>query len=299
VLPLAQNSTIARPNGGGPGRAIASALVAVVALAGGAGAPGKPRDRRGLSIRAERVATPTPDMTWLDDGSLLPMSCRAGTLADGDVCVHLPDDDEGAPEAQSAQNEHHDPRGHWTAYDEIPRRSDRPSDYDSYRYPVRCDHNCVVSGFDLDRPDDLQRRGRRLRQVGHGAVDLPQRKGTPILMIALEHQQGDAEVVYVGPLFGMTVITRHALREAGQLRDYLLIFGHLDAQAPEVRTGVRLKEGDIVGFVGDTGSPDLVHLHLEARRMRPGVDATKLTPSAAIANENSVVCDPRNVLPLR
>jgi hypothetical protein len=34
------------------------------------------------------------------------------------------------------------------------------------------------------------------------------------------------------------------------------------------------------------------------RRVREGVDLAKLGPSAMVANENSVVCDPRNVLPL-
>jgi hypothetical protein len=45
-----------------------------------------------------------------------------------------------------------------------------------------------------------------------------------------------------------------------------------------------------------------VHLHLEARRVREGVDVTRmgaLGPGAMIDNDSSVVCDPRNVLPLR
>jgi murein DD-endopeptidase MepM/ murein hydrolase activator NlpD len=145
----------------------------------------------------------------------------------------------------------------------------------------------------------MQRRGRRLSHVGHGAVDLPQKKGTPILTVPLEHQEGDADVVYVGPLFGTTVITRHTLREGGMQRDYILLFGHLDAPAPGLQVGAHLHEGDLVGFVGDTGSPELVHLHLEARRVRDGVDIQKLSPGLIIANENSVVCDPRNVLPLK
>jgi murein DD-endopeptidase MepM/ murein hydrolase activator NlpD len=118
-------------------------------------------------------------------------------------------------------------------------------------------------------------------------------------MVTLEHQLGDAEVVYVGPLFGTTVMTRHTLREAGQLHDYLLLLGHLDAPAPGIEVGSRLKDGDTIGFVGDTGSPELVHLHLEARRVRSGVDLGKLPPGTMIANETSVVCDPRNVLPLK
>jgi murein DD-endopeptidase MepM/ murein hydrolase activator NlpD len=156
-----------------------------------------------------------------------------------------------------------------------------------------------VSGYDLDRPDELQRRGRRLRHVGHGAVDLLQKRGTPVTLVALEHQQGDAEVIYAGPLFGTTIVTRHTVREGGDLRDYLLVFGHLDATAPGVDRGARLREGDTIGFVGDTGSPDLVHLHLEARRLRPGTDATKLTPAALVDGVDTVVCDPRNVLPLK
>jgi murein DD-endopeptidase MepM/ murein hydrolase activator NlpD len=245
-------------------------------------------------VSGESPAVPTPASSTPSPGL-----CPAGTLPDGDVCVHLAGDDDG-PEAEPEENAHHDRRGRWIVYDQIPRRPERTADYDAYRYPVPCTKGCVVSGYDLDRPDESQRRGRRLSHVGHGAVDLVQRKGTPVTMLPLEHQEGDAEVIYVGALFGTTVLTRHALREGGQLRDYVLLFGHLDAPAPGLTVGSRLREGDLVGFVGDTGSPELVHLHLEARRVRSGVDVAKLAGGAAmIANENSVVCDPRNVLPTR
>lgn len=266
-------------------------LLAVAALSVGAGSS------RSATDRAIHPRVAVDDHGPLA-GALPPAPCPARTLPDGDVCVGLSGDD-GSPDLESAQNAHHDTRGRWIVYDEIPRRPERPSDYDAYRYPVPCEHACVVSGYDLDRPDAEQRRGRRLRQIGHGAVDLPRPRGTPIVDVSLEHQQGDSEVVYVGPLFGTTVITRQTLLEAGQLRDYLVLFGHLDAQTPGLQAGARLKEGDNVGFVGDTGSPGLVHLHLEIRRVREGINAADLGPSAMIANENSVVCDPRNVLPLK
>jgi murein DD-endopeptidase MepM/ murein hydrolase activator NlpD len=234
-------------------------------------------------------------------GDLSPAVCPAGTLPDAEACVHIPLADELAsgPETESEANAHFDRHGRWVIYDQIPRRPERPVDYDAYRYPVPCVHGCVVSGYDLDRPDESQRRGRHLTFVGHGAVDIPQPKGTPISFVALEHQEGDAEVVFVGPLFGETVIARVSLREGGRLRDYILLFGHLDAPASGLAPRAYLKEGDLVGTVGDTGSPSLVHLHLEARRVREGVDVAKLSGAAIIANENSVVCDPRNVLPLR
>ena len=234
-----------------------------------------------------------------------PAPCQAGFLPDNDACVHSPerdDDDTSGPDVPAASNAHFDKHGRWVIYDQIPRRPDRPADYDAYRYPVPCTHGCVVSGYDLDRPDESQRRGRHLTFVGHGAVDLPQPRGTPIQFVPLEHQEGAAEVVYVGPLFGTTVIVRATLREGGRLRDYLLLFGHLEGAAPGLGPGVPLERGGTLGTVGDTGSPELVHLHLEARRVREGVDIRKFSPgspAAMIANENSIVCDPRNVLPLR
>jgi murein DD-endopeptidase MepM/ murein hydrolase activator NlpD len=275
------------------------AVSAIVVALGSVGA-GTARPPIVLHRHVEAEARPAGDPVTRTGPDATSFACPLAALPDGDACVRIPGDDEG-PEAELAENAHHDKRGRWVVYDQIPRRPERPADYGAYRYPVVCEsaNACVVSGYDLDRPDEMQRRGRRLSHVGHGAVDIPQHKGTPIAMLPLEHQEGDADVVYVGPLFGTTVVTRHALREGGQLRDYLLLFGHLDALAPGLNAGARLKEGDLVGFVGDTGSPELVHLHLEARRVRDGVDVGKLLPGAMIANENSVVCDPRNVLPLR
>ena len=118
-------------------------------------------------------------------------------------------------------------------------------------------------------------------------------------MLALEHQEGDAEVLFVGDLFGRTVVTLHTLREAGQLREYVLLFGHLDAPAPGLAKGAHLAAGELVGTVGDTGSPELVHLHLEARRVRSTVHIRNEPGYKLVANGCTVVCDPRNVLPLK
>lgn len=226
--------------------------------------------------------------------------CPRGTLPDGPVCIRLPSFPFDLPEAEAAPNAHRDRRGTFQVYEQIPRRPERPADYEAYRYPIPPalpGGRHVVSGYDLDRPDEAQRRGRHLRAVGHGGLDIPQARGTPVKVVSLEAQQGDAEVIYVGPLFGTTVVTRHSLREGGQLRDYLVLFGHLERPAPGVAPGSRAAEGDVVGFVGDTGSPELVHLHLEARRVREGVDVAKLSPARLLDASVSVVSDPRNVLP--
>lgn len=202
----------------------------------------------------------------------------------------------GAPLAKVVPTGHTEKDGHWLDYDQIPRRPGRPEDYAAYRYPVI--DAPVVSGYDLDKPDDEQRRGH-MNAVGHGGVDLMAPMGTPISMLRLEHQVGQAEVLYVGTFYGETVITRHVVREGGVNRDYILIFGHLDRAADDVRRGVRLREGATLGFVGNTSSPELVHLHLEARRVRPGVDAWRMPTSVYEVRDLTVVTDPRNVLPLR
>lgn len=230
--------------------------------------------------------------------------CPPGMLPDGEACVRFPSDEEfdDVEDAPIAPNAHRERSGRWAIYDQIPRRPDRPADYELYRYPIPSGlyaGRTVASGYDLDRPDELQRRGRRIRAVGHGGVDLPAPRGTPVALVPLVHQQGNADVVYVGPLVGMSVVTRHTVREGGQLRDYVVVFGHLDAAAPGLSAGAELRDGDPVGFVGDTGSRELIHLHLEVRRVRDGVDVTKKAPGLLMDGTTSVVCDPRNVLPLK
>lgn len=248
-------------------------------------------------IREARVAIAHPEVGAPAEGG----DCAPGMFPDNGACVHL--ESEAPEDVPVAQNAHRERSGKWVLYDEIPRRPDRPSDYDAYVYPVPPGlpgGHSVISGYDLDRPDEAQRRGRTLHATGHGGVDLPQVRGTPVTMIALDHQQGDAEVVYTGPLFGTTVVTKHTVREGAGLRDYILLFGHLDAIAPGMTKGHVVRAGDVVGVVGDTGSPELVHLHLEARRVREGADVSAVaTPNELLATETSVVCDPRNVLPLR
>jgi murein DD-endopeptidase MepM/ murein hydrolase activator NlpD len=232
--------------------------------------------------------------------ALASMDCPEGTLPDQGVCVHLGEED--APDSPASPNAHRERSGRWAMYDQIPRRPERPADYDAYLYPVPpglANGHSVLSGYDLDRPDPQQRRGRKLHAVGHGGVDLPQAKGTPVRMIRLEHQEGDPTILYLGPLFGTTVVTHHVLREAGELRDYILLFGHLDGWPPGLKAGMTVKDGDTVGFVGDTGSPELVHLHLEARRVREGVDLAAHANPSVVVDAVSIVCDPRNVLPLR
>jgi murein DD-endopeptidase MepM/ murein hydrolase activator NlpD len=226
--------------------------------------------------------------------------CPRGTLPDGNVCVPVPDPSALGLALVEQQNEHHDRSGQLRIYDQIPRRPDRLKDFRKYRLPVPVlpDQSFVTSGYDLDRPDAEQRRGAELSAVGHGGVDLAQARGTEVHLVNLENQVGDADVLEVGHLFGNSVVTHHTLREAGALREYLVIYGHLESPAPGLSHGQSLKAGALLGYVGDSGSPGVVHLHLEVRRAREGVNAGQLPLGQVNQNAKTVVCDPRNVLEL-
>lgn len=202
---------------------------------------------------------------------------------------------QGLPPAVIVKNGHTERSGRWLEYEQIALRPGRPDSYLAYRYPVDAP---VVSGYDLGEPDSEQRRGT-MSAVGHGGLDLAAPFGTPITLPRLEHQIGNAEVLYAGWLYGETVVTRHTVLEGGVERDYLLLLGHLHSVNEHVQRGRTLREGSIVGFVGNSGSPQFVHLHLETRRVREGTNLRTLTGDGLRAREFSIVSDPRNLLPLR
>jgi hypothetical protein len=229
------------------------------------------------------------------------LTLPCGLFLEGEPHLTLFDDPRWwePPAATAVAAWHTDKQGAIIEYDQIPRRWDRPLDYDAYRYPVvgYPGWATVTSGYDLDLPDVEQRRGA-MRAVGHGGLDLPQVRGTTVTLISLAQQLGDAKVVHVGTLFGNSVVTLHAVREGGERRNYFLIFGHLDSAAPGLLAGQVLPAGSVVGFVGNSEA-DFVHLHLEVRRVRDGVDPATLTGYRVLARDTTIVTDPRNVLPTK
>jgi murein DD-endopeptidase MepM/ murein hydrolase activator NlpD len=229
-----------------------------------------------------------------------PQCPEAQVLLDG-ICVALrsvvPDDVSGA----LVSNAHTDRGGNLVVYEHIPRRPDLSADYDRYEYPTQpWGGHTVTSGYDLGRSDASQRRGPDFTAVGHGGVDLPQDRGAPVRVLALRAQQGDAEVVYAGHLFGTTVVLSHVIREQNTTRTYLSLHGHLDNIAPGIHKGQIVTAGTVLGFVGDTGAEGIVHLHYEIRLVRAGINPARVDrPTDLVAQNVSVPCDPRNVLPLR
>ncbi len=101
----------------------------------------------------------------------------------------------------------------------------------------------------------------------HSGIDLAAREGTPVLSV------GGGRVVFAGryPLrrnvrwwrYGNVVVVAHGER-------YLTIYAHL--QEISVRRGARLRRGEELGTVGNTGWSTSPHLHFEVRVLTEGSD---------------------------
>ncbi|MBK8228842.1 MAG: peptidoglycan DD-metalloendopeptidase family protein [Flavobacteriales bacterium] len=88
----------------------------------------------------------------------------------------------------------------------------------------------------------------------HAGMDFTAKTGTPI------HATGDGVVVYAEygtNGYGMHLIVDHGF-------DYQTLYAHLSKL--EVRKGQRVKRGDVVGLVGNTGLSVGPHLHYEVHK---------------------------------
>ncbi len=88
----------------------------------------------------------------------------------------------------------------------------------------------------------------------HKGVDYAASRGTPVRATA------DGKVVHAGNKggYGKTVVLRHAGR-------FSTLYAHMNGYAKKIRSGARVKQGQIIGYVGSTGYSTGPHLHYEFR----------------------------------
>ncbi len=88
----------------------------------------------------------------------------------------------------------------------------------------------------------------------HKGVDYAAARGTPI------RASGEGKVIFAGTKggYGRLVVIRHGGR-------YTTAYGHLHRYAPGVRIGKKVKQGQVIGYVGSTGLATGPHLHYEFR----------------------------------
>jgi murein DD-endopeptidase MepM/ murein hydrolase activator NlpD len=237
----------------------------------------------GLFAPPKRPASLPPALAPVASSpTLVALPCGDRSIPEGDVCVPLP-----AP----ASARHVEARGAAPprrTNEAIPRRPDRPEDPASIILPLPSDVP-ILFGFDI--PKEADDEASRTNDL---AVDLGADRGTEVKLAALEGQKGPAEVVAVGDLVGKTVVTLHNVEEGGRSRQYLVFYGRLDAAAPDVAIDSKLEAGEAVGFVGDSGTPGFVHLHLEVRLVRDDIDVRPLDMKRLLEQPVSIPVDARN-----
>jgi murein DD-endopeptidase MepM/ murein hydrolase activator NlpD len=88
----------------------------------------------------------------------------------------------------------------------------------------------------------------------HQGIDYAAASGTPV------SAAGDGRVAFAGRRgqYGNLIILKHA-------NGYQTYYGHLSGIARGVRTGARVDQGSVIGYVGSTGLATGPHLHYEMR----------------------------------
>lgn len=115
------------------------------------------------------------------------------------------------------------------------------------RTPV--DFARISSGFNLSRKHPILNKIR-----AHKGVDYAASTGTPI------KSAGDGKVVHAGNKggYGRTIIVQHGTK-------YSTLYAHMHKYARKIRVGSRVKQGQIIGYVGKSGLATGPHLHYEFR----------------------------------
>jgi murein DD-endopeptidase MepM/ murein hydrolase activator NlpD len=147
----------------------------------------------------------------------------------------------------------------------------------------------ISSGFNLSRRHPVLNRIR-----AHKGVDYAARTGTPV------RATGSGEVAFLGRKggYGQVIIIKHGDR-------YETVYAHLSRYKTGLLEGTPVRQGEVIGYVGQTGLATGPHLHYEFRI--DGVHQNPLTAqmsksipvtSVAMADFKSQIQDPLTKLNL-
>jgi len=107
----------------------------------------------------------------------------------------------------------------------------------------------ISSHFSTGRKHPILHRIR-----AHKGVDYAAARGTPV------HASGNAKIIKLGRRngYGNTIELQHGDR-------YTTLYAHLNGFAKSLKVGQKVKQGQIIGYVGSTGLATGPHLHYEFR----------------------------------
>jgi murein DD-endopeptidase MepM/ murein hydrolase activator NlpD len=139
----------------------------------------------------------------------------------------------------------------------------RSLERDFLRSPLR--YRRVSSRFSNSRWQPILRYYR-----AHQGTDFAADMNTPVRAV------GGGEVVFAGREggYGNLVEIRHP-------GGYQTRYGHLNGFAPGIRTGVRVAQNDLIGYVGNSGLSTGPHLHFEVRQNGRAINPLRQLGGAA------------------
>ena len=114
-------------------------------------------------------------------------------------------------------------------------------------------------------PYGMRRHPISRRYKLHGGVDWSAPRGTPIIAAG----NGVVEKAGWSSGYGKQTILRHA-------NGYITSYSHQTAYAKGIRPGARVRQGQVIGFVGSTGYSTGPHLHYEVKVNGNRVDPMRI-----------------------
>jgi peptidoglycan LD-endopeptidase LytH len=116
-----------------------------------------------------------------------------------------------------------------------------------------------VAGVTADRlkPMFNDRRGGR----NHEALDILAPRGTPVIAAV----DGTVRKLFMSKAGGLTIY------QFDETETNSYYYAHLDRYAANLREGLHVKQGDVIGYVGTTGNapPGTPHLHFAINVLTP------------------------------
>ncbi len=163
----------------------------------------------------------------------------------------------GIPEVEAAYIETHRKK-HYAFYDEKAEgyfdEKAKPVQGMFLKYPLKWSR--ISSPFSSRRLHPILNEYR-----AHNGIDYAAPVGTPVWSVA------NGKAIYVGQKggYGKTVVIQHK-------NGYLTKYAHLKGYAHGVRRGDYIKQGQIVGYVGNTGLSTGPHLHFGLYKGRVAIN---------------------------
>lgn len=122
-------------------------------------------------------------------------------------------------------------------------------------------------------------RGTKKRRRPHRGIDLAAPRGSAVMA------SQDGIVIYTGSGFKgygkMIMVESTDKRDGG---NWATLYGHLDKIL--VYEGKKIKQGEVIGALGNTGRSSGPHLHFEIRRLNGPIDPLPLLPAGeALTND--------------